>query len=126
MIEDEIDQLISDENGKLLAIQLKNGEQFEREAGFMMDTNEEPANDFPTRLGVSMTKNAWGMDVLDADEFGKTNVEGIYVVGDAKSGFGGILASARDGAACVEMLLHERVSGRWAKLEQRSTLQGVA
>ena len=126
VIEEKISRLISDENGKLLAIQLKNGARIEREAGFIMDTYEKPANDFPIRLGVGMAKNAWGMDVLEADEFGKTNVEGIYVVGDAKSGFGGILASARDGAACVEMLLHERVSGLWAELKQRSEMQEVA
>ena len=74
------------------------------------------ASDLPTKLGVKKTFNDWGLEVLDADETGKTNVEGVYIIGDAKSGFGGILASAHDGAVCVENILHERVHHRWNRL----------
>lgn len=116
VIEDEIAELAADEHGQLQAIQLRNGTAIEREAGFVTDTHEEPASNLPLKLGVGLTTNGWGMQVLDADEVGKTNVQGIFVVGDAKSGFGGLLASARDGAACVETLLHERVHHRWSAL----------
>lgn len=119
VITDEIDQLVSNETGKLTSVLLKNGDHIKREAGFITDTNEQPASDLPTKLGVDKTLNDWGLEVLDADKAGKTNIEGIYIIGDAKSGFGGILASAHDGAVCVETILHERVHHRWEQLARK-------
>ena len=116
VVQEKIDELVSDPHGKLLAIRLDGGRELARDAGFLMDTHEEPTTTLPIQLGVGLTTNSWGMEVLEADEFGKTNVAGLYIVGDAKSGFGGLIASARDGAACVEMMLHERVHARWASL----------
>ena len=118
VIEHEIAELRSNEYGHLESVLLINGDSIQREAGFLLDTFEEPACLLPSKLGVATKTNDWGMKVLDADETGKTNIKGIYIIGDAKTGFGGILGSANDGAVCVETLLHERIHNHWEALKK--------
>ena len=118
VIEEPIAELISDENGVLQSVLLENGEKIGREAGFIFNTYEEPATRLPEKLGINKKLNDWGMELLNADEAGRTNVEGVYIVGDAKTGFGGIIAAANSGAVCVETMVHDRVAAHWSSLEK--------
>ena len=117
VIQEAIAKLIANEEGILRAVLLENGSQIEREAGFIMDTHQTPATDLPEKLGVKKEMNDWGMEALTATETGKTNVAGVYVVGDARTGFSGIIGAANDGAVCLEMLVHERVHNKWEALK---------
>ena len=47
-----------------------------------------------------------------ADSAGKTNVEGIYLIGDAKNGFSGIIESAAEGSRCAAHIVHEIAAER--------------
>lgn len=111
----KVTALIS-EAGVLRAVELEGGHRVERDCGFLGGDFSEPATRFAEGLGVEETTNDWGMKVYVADSAGKTNVDGVYVVGDAKSGFGGLLAAAREGAAALEAIAHEIAATRWASL----------
>ncbi len=112
IVEEPISRLISN-NGKLTAIELASGERVKREAGFIADDCSIPSSDFAESLGVTKVKNDWGMDVLEADAAGKTNVYGVFVAGDAKNGFGGLVLSANEGSVCAESIVHEIAQERW-------------
>lgn len=119
VVEEEIAELISDESGLLRAVLLEGRREIEREAGFLLNTYEEPATQLPEKLGVIKKLNDWGIGIPDVGEAGQTNIAGVYIVGDAKTGFGGIAAAANDGARCVEMMVHERVAAYWSSLEKQ-------
>jgi len=112
--ERKIRQLNSDSNGVLIDIELEDGTKIEREAGFLMDTHEEPATNFAITLGVKTKENDWGMEALDVGESGETNVDGLYIVGDAKAGFNGLISAAKEGAVCSEGIVHARIAERWS------------
>ena len=56
------------------------------------------------------------MDVPDVDESGKSKVPGVYVGGDARTGFSGLIAAANEGAGCVERIVHDLASERWQRV----------
>ena len=117
VVEDSIARLIS-EAGVLRAVELQSGTLVEREAGFISDDYSRPTTTFAQDLGVNTKVNDWGMTVLDADDTGKTNVKGVYVVGDARIGFAGLIAAATEGAYCVENIVHEVANERWTTSQQ--------
>ncbi len=116
VVRDRVVQLVSD-GGILQAIELADGRRIERDVGFLGDDCSVPATNFPEALGVGKTTNDWGMEVYAASDTGKTEVPGVYVVGDAKSGFGGLVAAAHEGTACVEGIVHEIATERWSQAE---------
>ena len=115
LIEEPVMELLSTPNGKLKGVKLASGDIIERECGFLLDPRERPANDFAERLGVDRESTAWAPYALKADKSGKTEVKGLYVVGDTKNGFTGVAGSVADGASCVENMVFERVLERWGQ-----------
>ena len=110
--------LVVSSDGKLKNIRLENGKFVEREGGFLMDTGAEQATDLPTQLGLSMVKKPpFDEEGCDTNECGETAVKGIYVVGDANSGFRGIIGAAYQGNHCAEMIVQEIISDRWENLK---------
>ena len=105
-------ELISDA-GQLQAVRTQNGKLVERDAGFIGDDYSTPATTFAAALGVQRAVNAWGMEVFEADELGRTSVEHLYLAGDAKHGFAGLMRAASEGAACAEHIVHEIAQQRW-------------
>ena len=100
-------------DGRLLAVELVTGERIERDAGFISDEYSEPANTFAEQLGVTSSMNDWGQTGLEATEAGGTNIPGLHVIGDARTGFSGLIAAAAEGAACAETIVHEIATERW-------------
>lgn len=109
LIEDKIAQLVS-VDGQLQAVRLANGQSIARQGGFLLSTGEKQACEIPAQLGV--TKGEYG--TYDTNNWGKTAVEGVYIVGDAKNGFGGIAASVAEGSMVAEMMIHEIIHEKWA------------
>ncbi len=131
LVTDPVAMLHSDDDGSLRAVELADGRRIERDAGFIGEDYSGPATPFAERLGVTSSPGPWGVDVLDADDFGKTNVERLYVIGDAKTGFGGLVAAAAEGAACASGIVHELSQARWvvpeiAAAAAENTTAGVA
>lgn len=104
---------LESKNGRLLEVELETGERIERDAGFISDDYSRPATTFAESLGVTSSLNDWGMTALDADEFGQSTVAGLYVIGDARTGFSGLIAAAAEGAACGETIVHDIATQRW-------------
>ena len=91
------------------------GERVERDAGFISDEYSSPSTTFAESLGVTSSPTDWGTTALDVGETGGTNIEGLYVVGDAKTGFSGVVGAAAEGAACAESIVHEIAAERWSQ-----------
>lgn len=107
-----IERLHSD-RGALTGVELTNGDLIERHAGFIADDYSLPGNTFAESMGVGRSRDEWGMNTLQADDFGATSVTGLYVIGDAKTGFSGLIAAAAEGAACAEGIVHQIATERW-------------
>ncbi len=101
-------------DGTLKAVELVTGERVERDAGFISDEYSDPASTFAETLGVTSSPNGWGGNSLDVTETGSTRVAGLHVIGDARTGFSGLIAAAAEGAACVEAIVHEIATERWS------------
>lgn len=102
-----IERLVHDD-GALQSVSLDDGRSIPREAGFLGEVHFAAGTDLPARLGVGTAVHPMiAVEHFEADEFGKTSVEGIYVVGDLKRVFGGITAAAHDGYSCVTGIVHE-------------------
>ena len=101
------------EAGRLQAVELDTGERIERDAGFITADYSHPATTFAESLGVTRSPDEWGMTSLDVDEAGKSGVPGLHVIGDARTGFSGLIAAAAEGAACAEAIVHEIATERW-------------
>lgn len=110
---DPIRRLESD-NGRLLAVVLESGERIERDAGFIGDEYSQPATAFAETLGATSSVNEWGMTTLDVDDTSQTSITGLYVIGDARTGFSGLIAAAAEGAACTETIVHDIATERWS------------
>ena len=99
-------------DGVLSGVEVE-GAFIERDSGFLGDDWSEPATTYAASLGVGTKENDWGMQVLDADDDGRSNVPGVYVLGDARSGFSGVTAAAQDGNRCMAAIVHEIATERW-------------
>lgn len=109
---DQIRRLES-ENGRLRAVVLDTGERVERDAGFIGEDYSHPATTLAESLGVTSSPNEWGMTSLDVGAAGTTVIAGLHVIGDARTGFSGLIAAAAEGAACAEAIVHETATERW-------------
>lgn len=108
VVEDEVEELIS-EKGNLKAVKLKGGNSIKRTGGFLLSTGEKQSTNIPKKLGVE--ESDWG--TYQTNEWGKSTVEGIYIVGDAKNSFTGVVGSASEGSYVAEMITHEIIEERW-------------
>lgn len=98
------------ETGHLRRVVLDNDISIPREAGFISDPHARLRSPLLDRLGLPVKPSLWGFESYVADDFGKTELEGIYVVGDLKRVFGGTTAAAHDGYLCVAGIVHERAT----------------
>ncbi|EAY26018.1 NAD(P)/FAD-dependent oxidoreductase [Microscilla marina] len=108
LVEDSIEKLIST-NGQLQGVQLTHGQTISRQGGFLLSTGEKQACEIPAQLGVETNDDG----TYKSNEWGKSEIEGIYIIGDAKNGFGGIAASVAEGAKVASMMIHEIIHQKW-------------
>lgn len=108
LVEDKIEALVSTQ-GQLQEVKLVNGESIARQGGFLLSTGEKQACEIPALLGVP--KGEYG--VYKTNDWGKSEIEGIYIIGDAKNGFGGIALSVAEGSMAAEMIIHEIIHEKW-------------
>jgi thioredoxin reductase len=113
VVEDVITALKSSV-GALQAVVLASGSSIEQDAGFLSDDYAHPSTRFAEHLGVQIISNDWGAQVLEVEPSGATKIPGLYVVGDARSSFSGLLSAAAEGAACIEGIVHHLAAERWA------------
>ncbi|MBM7703747.1 FAD-dependent oxidoreductase [Metabacillus iocasae] len=96
-------------NGQLEKIVVKSGESFERTDGFILDTGETQASDIPFKLGVELNE----MGGYKVSENRETTIEGLYIIGDAKNTFSGLIMAASEGYELGATINGEMVMEEW-------------
>ncbi len=85
VVEGRVDRLEGD-GGRLKAVHLEGGRRLERDVLFLR-TRLRQASDLPEKLGCSLLTQGMGTGMVKTEPSGATEVEGLYVIGDA-SGVG--------------------------------------
>lgn len=81
------------ENGRLSSIQLTDGTSIERTGGFLMQTGEKQSSFLPAELGVPLNEKG----EFETQEHGQTEIEGLFVIGDAKNTFVSVAGAVGQG-----------------------------
>lgn len=110
VIEERIEELKS-KDGKLEAFILVDGTSVARSGGFLADTGAREASDIPAQLGVS-TEHQVKYETL---AHGKTAVDGLYIIGDAKNGFTGLVGAASEGYEAGTVIVGELAKEDWER-----------
>jgi thioredoxin reductase len=108
IIESPIVELQS-HNGLLHHVVLATGEAIHRKGGFLMDTGGNQATMIPMKIGVPINEKGG----YETKEHGKTNVDGLYIIGDAKNLFTGLICAAGEGYEAGVAINHELVEEDW-------------
>lgn len=109
LVEEAIDELISTE-GQLQKVVMTSGETYHRTGGFIMDTGEYQAFSLD-HFGIDYTD----MGGVKTEEGAKTTVRGLYVIGDTKNVFSGLLKAASDGYEVAAEINHEMAMEDWER-----------
>lgn len=112
VIEQKINQLIST-NGQLSAVELEDGSLIEREAGFIRETKVYPSTPFAERLNVPYEDGHFGMKVYQVDENMETEVKGLYMIGDARTGWSGVASSVAEGSDAAQAITVQIAFEAW-------------
>ncbi|MEM6931696.1 MAG: NAD(P)/FAD-dependent oxidoreductase [Myxococcota bacterium] len=100
------------DDGVLRAVRV-DGASIPRDSGFVAEMHSAPATPFAEQLGVGAKLNDWGLEVPDVTEDGSSSVKGVYVLGDARTGFSGVTGAANEGYACMVGIVHAIARERW-------------
>ncbi|MFD2045037.1 NAD(P)/FAD-dependent oxidoreductase [Ornithinibacillus salinisoli] len=92
VMEEEIESLQGD-NGHLEKVKFKNGKEIEREGGFIAGELKQ-ASSLAQTLGCAMNE----MGGIETDDFGRTNMEGIYASGDNTFSPAQLIIAASEGS----------------------------
>ncbi|MGH1343047.1 MAG: FAD-dependent oxidoreductase [Nannocystales bacterium] len=107
LVDTPVSKVVSNKRGQLTALALSDGRVIERDVAFIAETFSVPATPFASQLGIPTTRNPAGWTVLDVGEQGQTPIDNLYVVGDARSQFGGLTAAVAQGAACGSAVMRD-------------------
>ncbi|MEK3881264.1 NAD(P)/FAD-dependent oxidoreductase [Paenibacillus sp. PL2-23] len=110
LFEEPIQELAS-RNGMLHAVILRGGAAIPRTTGFIPDTGGAEASDLPERLLVKRDQTG----KFDTGPHGKTSVDGMYIIGDAKNAFTGLIGAAGEGYEAGTILLRELAEEDWSR-----------
>lgn len=113
IVEQKIDKLVS-ENGQLRAIVLEDGTSIEREGGFIPDTKSEESTPFAKNLNVPTEEGFWGMEMYTVDDAKETPIKGLYIIGDARTGWSGVAGSVAEGSEVGAAITHQIIEERWS------------
>jgi len=103
---------LESKDGRLLSVRLEGG-RVERDAGFLWEQPGVPATTLADDLGVQRSTSPRGIATYETDEMGATNVPGVFVVGDLRTGFSKLMGAASEGARAIERIVHDIAYERW-------------
>ncbi len=112
VIDKKINQLISDQ-GQLVGVELEDGVIIDREGGFLPDTNATESTDFAKKLNIPIETGHFGMEMYVVDENKETKIKGVYIIGDARTGWSGVAQSAAEGSAIGSAITHQIIAENW-------------
>ncbi|MFD2923272.1 NAD(P)/FAD-dependent oxidoreductase [Halobacillus naozhouensis] len=108
IVETPVVKLQSNE-GKLEKVLTETGQTFFRTGGFLLNTREKQAFDLSEQLDIHINERGG----YESDDHGLTNVEGLYVIGDAKNSFVGLAGAAGEGYEAGVVINHELSMEDW-------------
>ncbi len=104
VIEDEIASLQGD-NGYLLKVKFKDGKEMEREGGFVACELKQ-ASILAEKLGCDMNQ----MGGIEIDDFGRTNIDGIYASGDTTFSLPQLIVAASEGSKVASGVVSDLIN----------------
>ncbi len=107
-IRDERVERLQGNSGNLEAVVLRGGEVVPR-AGLFVWPGQEQRSDIATRLGCALTDEGR----VEADEYGRTHVAGVFVAGDAGPNPQAVATAAASGTTAGAMLNHDLLEGEF-------------
>jgi len=112
IIDRKIKRLISN-NGKLESIELEDGSIIQREGGFLPDTKSIESTDFAKKLNVPTEIGHSEMEMYKVDENKETEIKGLYIIGDARTGWSGVAESVAEGGIVGSAITHQIIAENW-------------
>lgn len=108
----KIKRVISN-NGQMTGIELKDGQVVEREGGFIPDTKATESTDFAKKLNIATEEGHFGMEMYKVDDNKETEIKGLYIIGDARTGWGGVAVSVAEGSTTAAAITHQIIDEYW-------------
>lgn len=112
LIETEISEMHSQE-GKLNQIVFRDGRSIHRKGGFLLDTGARQATHIPGTLGIPLHESG---GYVTTSEYGHTTIDGVYIIGDAKNAFTGVVGAAREGYFIGEIINKDLIEEDWERI----------
>lgn len=112
IIDKEIKSLESRE-GQLKRVVFTDSTSIEREGGFLADTKSTESVDFAKKLNIQTEEGFFGMETYKVDENKETDLKGLYIVGDARTGWSGVANSVSEGSEVASMITHQIIEENW-------------
>jgi len=95
--------------GQLKGVRLANDMIITRSGGFLTNTGGKQASMIPAKLGAKLA-NSGGYETKG---HGKTDVKGLFIIGDAETTFSGLIGAAADGYETGTVINHELIEEEW-------------
>ncbi|WLR52699.1 NAD(P)/FAD-dependent oxidoreductase [Bacillus tianshenii] len=113
VIEDKI-QRIDSANGQLSELVLESGQRIKRECLFLGDMLQKQASTIPRHLGIETNSNG----SYKTEKHGRTNIEGFFIIGDARNVFSGVVKAACEGYEVAEIANNQLIEEDWHNQSQ--------
>lgn len=110
LFESPIAAVVSND-GMLEKVVLETGEEIPRKFGFVQDSGQRQATKIPDELGIHLTHKG-GYETL---AHGLTQMDGLFVIGDAKNAFTSLIGAAGEGYEAGVAIDHEMIKEDWNK-----------
>ncbi len=112
VVSEAVTRLHSNE-GQLRSVELEDGRVVMCEAGFCVGDYAVMATSFAEQLGAHMSQNPVGWTVVSAEDDGSTSIPGLFVAGDVRMGFSGLMVAAAQGSTCAAGIVRHNAMERW-------------
>ncbi|SMF64506.1 NAD(P)/FAD-dependent oxidoreductase [Pseudobacteriovorax antillogorgiicola] len=112
LIDKPIKDLVS-KNGLLEKIVFEDGASVSRDGGFIADTRATESVDFLNKLKLPTSSGFIGMKSYKVDENKESPIKGLYIVGDARTGWSGVVSAAAEGSDVAASITHQIVAEKW-------------
>ncbi|SFS93244.1 Thioredoxin reductase [Zhouia amylolytica] len=105
--------LLNSNHGILQSIALEGGQIIEREGGFIPDTKSTEYTDFAKSLGVPKEEGFMGMEIYKVDDSKETDIKGLFIIGDARTGWSGVASSVAEGSEVGKAITFQIIDENW-------------
>ncbi|MDP5275511.1 NAD(P)/FAD-dependent oxidoreductase [Chengkuizengella axinellae] len=108
IIESKI-KCLESQKGMLKSFQLEDGKKIIRKAAFVEEIREVQSCKIPKELGCKIDANGAYL----TEQNGLSDVPGVYIIGDAKNLFSGLMKSASEGYCAAVSINKEIIEENW-------------